>query len=247
MKTLAPTARWGRLAVIAILALLLAAMSFVAVTPDDAFAATKKVPKLSATSKALTTGKTFTLKVKNAGKAKVKWTSSNKKVATVSKAGKVTAKKAGTATITAKVGKKKLTCKVTVKGLTKAQKAKQSLNGWWHTWSSGGHYMYIKDGKAYLFLAYFDDSSGTFAASTSNVTKAKISLTRTTTAPGSSGKRPGYRVHVGKSTYYYYDDDHGMLENRYGKGYLGYSGSSSMGKLKSGDVPANLRKYVKRF
>lgn len=90
-------------------------------------------------------------------------------------------------------------------------------------------------------------NGGTFVGSTSNVTKAKISLTRTKTAPGSSGKRPGYRVRVAKSTYYYYDDDRGMLENRYGKGYLGYSGSSSMGKLKSSDVPANLRKYVKRF
>ncbi len=237
--------RWARTALIAWLTATLLATGLLALSPSNAYAAAKKAPKLSATSKTVLKGKTFTLKVKNAGKAKVKWTSSNKKVATVSKTGKVTAKKAGKATITAKVGKKKLTCKVTVKGLTKAQKAKRSLNGWWHTWSSGGHYMYIKDGKAYLFLAHFDDSSGTFVASPSNVTKAKIALTRTKTSPGSSEKRPGYRVRVDKSTYYYYDDDHRILENRYGKGYLGYSGSSSMDKLKSSDVPANLRKYVK--
>ena len=208
---------WARTALIAWLTATLLATGLLALSPSNAYAAAKKAPKLSATSKTVLKGKTFTLKVKNAGKA----------------------------TITAKVGKKKLTCKVTVKGLTKAQKAKRSLNGWWHTWSSGGHYMYIKDGKAYLFLAHFDDSSGTFVASTSNVTKAKIALTRTKTSPGSSEKRPGYRVRVDKSTYYYYDDDHRILENRYGKGYLGYSGSSSMDKLKSSDVPANLRKYVK--
>ena len=215
--------RWGRLTIIACLTLSLAAIGLVAATPGDAFAAAKKAPKLSAASKTLTKGKAFTLKVKNAGKAKVKWASSNKKVATVSKAGKVT-----------------------VKGLTHAQKAMKSLNGWWHTGSSGGHFMYVKNGKAYLFPAHLDNN-GRFVASTSNVTRAKISLTRTKTAPGSSDKRPGYRARVAKNTYYYYDDDRRTLENRYGKGYLGYSGSSSMGKFKSSDVPSNLRRYVKRF
>lgn len=57
--------------------------------------------------------KTVKLKVKGT-KKKVKWSSNNKKVATVNKNGKVTAKKPGTATITAKVGKKKYKCKVTV-------------------------------------------------------------------------------------------------------------------------------------
>lgn len=45
---------------------------------------------------------------------KAKWTTSNKKVATVKK-GKVTAKKAGKATITCKVQNRRLTCKITVK------------------------------------------------------------------------------------------------------------------------------------
>ena len=49
-------------------------------------------------------------------KTKVTYNSSNKKVATVSKAGKITAKKAGTAVITVKVGKKiSAKCIVTVK------------------------------------------------------------------------------------------------------------------------------------
>lgn len=59
-------------------------------------------------------GKTTTLKLKN-NKKKIKWSTSNKKVATVSKKGKVKGKKAGKATITAKVGEKKYKCKVTVK------------------------------------------------------------------------------------------------------------------------------------
>ncbi|MBE6804480.1 MAG: hypothetical protein E7528_06245, partial [Ruminococcaceae bacterium] len=44
----------------------------------------------------------------------VTWTSSNTKVATVSKDGKITAIGAGTTTITAKVGNCTATCKVTV-------------------------------------------------------------------------------------------------------------------------------------
>ena len=43
------------------------------------------------------------------------WKSSDKKVATVSKSGKITAKKAGKATITVKCGKKTVKVKVTVK------------------------------------------------------------------------------------------------------------------------------------
>lgn len=47
-------------------------------------------------------------------KGKVTWSTSKKSVAEVSKTGKVTAKKAGKATITATIGKKKYTCQVTV-------------------------------------------------------------------------------------------------------------------------------------
>ena len=59
-------------------------------------------------------GDTVRLKVKGT-KKKVKWSSSNKNVAAVSKKGKVTGRKEGKATITAKVGKKKYKCKVTVR------------------------------------------------------------------------------------------------------------------------------------
>ncbi|MBR1910128.1 MAG: Ig-like domain-containing protein [Lachnospiraceae bacterium] len=96
--------------------LLVAAMTIGLITPAvDADAATKKV-KISASKLTLTVGQKKTLTVKKGSKKVkgVKWKTSNKKVATVS-SGKVTAKKAGKATITATVSKKKYTCKVTVK------------------------------------------------------------------------------------------------------------------------------------
>ena len=80
-----------------------------------------KKAKISNAKLTLKVGQAKTLSVKNLSKKdkkKLKWSSSKKTVATVSKKGKVTAKKAGTAKITAKVGKKKYVCKVTVKKKT---------------------------------------------------------------------------------------------------------------------------------
>lgn len=65
------------------------------------------------TKVSLGVGAETTLKL--TGKGKITWKSSNKKIATVSKKGVVTAKKAGTATITATCNGKKATCKVKVK------------------------------------------------------------------------------------------------------------------------------------
>ena len=77
--------------------------------------------KLNTKAVTISKGKTYTLKAtvspSNASNKKVTWSSSNTSVATVSSSGVVTAKKAGTVTITAKtyIGKT-ATCKVTVKG-----------------------------------------------------------------------------------------------------------------------------------
>ena len=72
--------------------------------------------KLNKKKVTLYVGKKVKLKVKNKTvKQKVKWKSTNKKVARVTKKGRVKAKKPGRATIIAKVGKKKLKCKVVVK------------------------------------------------------------------------------------------------------------------------------------
>ena len=75
--------------------------------------------KLSKKSVKLEVGKTKKIKVKNT-KDTVTWSTSDKKVATVSKKGKITAKGEGTCTITAKVGSKSLTCKVTVTAAKKS-------------------------------------------------------------------------------------------------------------------------------
>lgn len=93
--------------------------------------------KVSAAKATVVVGKTNTLKatVKPAGVyCPVKWTSSNKTVATVSSNGKVTAKKAGTATITVKATQKNskgkylsTTCKVTVVDKTPASVSKQQV------------------------------------------------------------------------------------------------------------------------
>ena len=82
--------------------------------------AASKKPALSKKKATLSVGQRTKLVLKN-NKQTVKWSSSNKKVATVSSSGVVQGKKAGKATITAKAGKKKYSCKVTVKAV-KAKK-----------------------------------------------------------------------------------------------------------------------------
>ena len=69
--------------------------------------------KLNKKKITISVGQTVKLKVKK-NRKKVKWKSSNKKIVTVSKKGKIKGKKVGKATITAKIGKKKLKCKVKV-------------------------------------------------------------------------------------------------------------------------------------
>lgn len=80
-------------------------------------AAAKKAAKLSAKKVSITVGQKKTIKLKNAKKA-VWSVKSGKKVVSLSKKKKksvvVKGKKAGKAVVIAKVGKKKLTCKVTV-------------------------------------------------------------------------------------------------------------------------------------
>ncbi len=96
-----------------LLALIFVIVLSISMIPTTNVSAAKKV-KLNKTKATIYVEKTVTLKLKN-NKKKVKWTTSNKKIATVSKKGKVKGKKAGKVTITAKVGKKKYKCKVTVK------------------------------------------------------------------------------------------------------------------------------------
>ena len=69
--------------------------------------------KTKTTKVTLKAGQTKTLSVKTA--SKVKWSSSNKAIVTVNKKGKIVARRAGKAKITAKYGKKKAVFVVTVK------------------------------------------------------------------------------------------------------------------------------------
>lgn len=71
-------------------------------------------PKLNKTKLVLKSKKSASLKISGTSQ-KITWTSSNKKVATVSSSGKIKAKKKGVTVITAKIGSQKFKCKVTVK------------------------------------------------------------------------------------------------------------------------------------
>ncbi|WP_310602506.1 Ig-like domain-containing protein [Anaerosporobacter sp.] len=88
----------------------------------------KPIATISNKTATLSVGFTKTLKVDNAG-GTVTWSSSKASVASVSSKGVVTAKKAGTATITAKTPSgQKLTCKVTVKANTYKETKKTTSN-----------------------------------------------------------------------------------------------------------------------
>jgi hypothetical protein len=71
-------------------------------------------PELNKTKATVCVGEAVKLKVTNYDSSKVTWTSSNKKIATVTSTGKVKGIKAGKVTITAKVGKKTVKATITV-------------------------------------------------------------------------------------------------------------------------------------
>lgn len=93
----------------------------------SASAAKAKKMKLSKKSITLQVGASGKIKVKNAPKgAKIKWSVKSKKIATVSKSGKITGKKVGTTKVTAKVTYKQNGKKITknLKVTVKVEKAK---------------------------------------------------------------------------------------------------------------------------
>ena len=85
----------------------------------------------------------------NGTSKKVKWSTTNKKIATVSKNGYVTGKKAGTCYIKAKVGKKTYKCKITVIGPKKVAKLVARYVHWTYPssslleWDRKGKYEYV--------------------------------------------------------------------------------------------------------
>ena len=86
-------------------------------------------PKISKTAISLNIGKKYNLKVTGT-KQKVTWSSSNKAVATVSSNAIVTAKKGGSAKITAKIGNKKYICNLKVKFIITDKQITYAALGW---------------------------------------------------------------------------------------------------------------------
>lgn len=109
------------------LSLALAMMLTVLLLPVNVEAAEAKSVKLNKKSLTIYVGGKATLKNNGTAK-KIKWSSSKPRVASVSKKGVITAKKAGKTTITAKAGKKVAKCKVTVKKQLSAKQIIKKAN-----------------------------------------------------------------------------------------------------------------------
>lgn len=107
-----------RLQILAFVLALSLIVPFLGTAPAEA----KKKIALNRKKVTLYVGKSYQLKVKGTKKS-VRWKTNKRKVATVTKKGKVTAKKAGTAKITARTAGKKLVCRVIVKKKEKKNKA----------------------------------------------------------------------------------------------------------------------------
>lgn len=113
--------------------------------------------KLNSSRITLNPGKSYTLKV-NGTKLTPAWRSSNSKIVTVNKKGRITAKKAGTAKITATLGGKKFVCTVTVK------KASASSNKTVQNYTKVKNYLnkngrYSEDGSRYIEMAIDADTT----------------------------------------------------------------------------------------
>lgn len=111
--------------------------------------------KISKTKATITKGDTLQLKITGT-KKNVAWSSSKPSVAPVSNKGKVTAKNTGKATITAKVGGKKYTCKVTVK---KPNYKKLIIGMWGGSWD-GGHAEFEFTKSGYFYFSLYDKYGG---------------------------------------------------------------------------------------
>lgn len=94
------------------------AIVFCLVSTNFAQPAKAAVVKLNKSTASVYLGGQITLKLTGTSKS-VTWNSKNKAIATVSQKGIVTGKKKGKTEITAKIGKKSYTCKVTVKKMEK--------------------------------------------------------------------------------------------------------------------------------
>ena len=161
--------------------------------------------EINQSSLSLDVGDTYTLKAtvspSNATNKSVSWASSNNNVATVSSSGKVTAKRAGTAIITASIGSKKdtLTVKVNDNGYIEFNKSSVTLD----------------KGDTYQ-LKYDTNLSGSIIWSTTNRNVATVSSNGKITAKGKgtatitatiNGKKDAIKVTVKEDGYLKILDD----------------------------------------
>lgn len=100
-----------------------------ATQPTTTKPSTDSSVKLSVSSKSIFTGNRFAITATASGS--VSWSSSNTCVATVDSRGVVTAKSAGSATITAKSGSHSATCKITVKSGSSVNISNSNVNLPW--------------------------------------------------------------------------------------------------------------------
>lgn len=163
-------------------------------------------PVISKKAITLTVGKSTTLKVKNA-KGKIKWKSSNSKIASVSKRGKVTGKKTGKAKITATVNKRNYNCTVIVKADRKVTKVTNvKLNKKNITLKAGKVYTLkasVSPSKASNKALVWKSSNNSIASVNSKgVVSAKKAgtVTITATAKDGSKKKASCKVTVKKTS-----------------------------------------------
>lgn len=146
--------------------------------------------KLNTTKKTLVKGQTYTLKVTGTSST-VKWSTSNKKIASVSSKGKVTAIAKGTATITAKVSGKKYTCKVSVE-TPKINKTSITL--------TESNTYGLKISGTTQKVSWTSSSASVASVSQKGVVTARKKGTATITAKLTSGKKYSCKVTVKSAT-----------------------------------------------
>ncbi|BCJ94719.1 hypothetical protein acsn021_22880 [Anaerocolumna cellulosilytica] len=116
--------KWSKKVILPLSLLLI--LSFVTPVPYTHNYVAAATVRISKTKITMGVGETTTLNVSGTKKA-VRWATGNKKVATVSSKGLVTAKSAGIVTITATVNGEKYTCKVTVKSVLTSEQATENI------------------------------------------------------------------------------------------------------------------------
>lgn len=187
-----------------IMVTLMALVMAVTLCTVSAKAATKTV-KLNKKTVSVYANGQITLKASGITKG-LKWSSSNKKVATVSSKGVVTAKKAGKAVITVKAGTKKASCKVTVKKALSVSKIIASVNSQINKANS----------KTATFYTSSISSKNMYMAMGVNVKKKIIYLANAKSTTGCDkiyfvGKKVYWHSTADKKWYYYTDDSGSTL------------------------------------